>query len=156
MPRQTITREWVEDRLDTLHPTHVEAFVRLLTALRTLFDGDLDAMLVLAATSVTTRGVGWRETLFEGRPLDAQSNPTNTQSIAHITHIPRETVRRKLIWLQDKGWVRRDEQGNWLPTRQAALELEPGTHATVNYLRVVLNAALRSDQAGGLATPKSK
>jgi hypothetical protein len=145
MPREAITKEWIENRLDTLYPTHVEALVRLLTVLRVQFDGDIDAMLVLAATSVSTRGEGWRETLFESQPLHAQNNPTNTQSIAHITLIPRETVRRKLIWLQDRGWVRRDELGNWQPTRQAARDLEVGTHATVTYLRVILNAALRSE-----------
>jgi DNA-binding transcriptional ArsR family regulator len=156
MLREPVTKEWIENRLDILYPTHAEAFLRLLTVLRTLFDGDLDAMLVLAATSVSLRGEGWREALFEGQALHGQGNPTNTQSIAHITQVPRETVRRKLIWLQEKGWVRRDEQGNWLPSRQAASDLEPGTLATVNYLRVILNAALRSDQTGAMIAPKTK
>lgn len=156
MLNESITREWIEDRLDTLHPAHVEALVRLLTVLRTLFNGDLDAMLVLAATSVSTRGEGWREALFEGQPLRAVKNPTNTQSISHITQIPRETVRRKLTWLQEKGWVRRDEQGNWLPTRKAASDLELGTHATVTYLRVILNAALRTEPTGVSAGPQTK
>lgn len=148
MLREPITREWVENRLDTLYPAHVEGLVRLLTVLRTLFDGDLDAMLVLAATSVSIRAEGWREMLFEGKPLCAQGNPTNTQSIAHITQIPRETVRRKLNWLEAKGWVRRDEQGNWHPMLEAASGLEAGTHAAVNYLKVILNAAQKSEPMG--------
>lgn len=148
MQREAITRQWIEERMDTLHPTHVVALLRLLTELRTLFGGDLDAMLVLAATSVSIRGEGWREMLFQGQPLRGEVRPTNTQSIAHITQIPRETVRRKLNWLQERGWVRRDAAGNWEPTRDAAKDLERGTEATVIYLKAILNAAMKAEPQG--------
>ncbi|MCU0907485.1 MAG: hypothetical protein MUF73_08570 [Rhodobacteraceae bacterium] len=113
-------------------------------------------MLGLAAASSRTRGEGWRETLFDGKPLLGQSHPANTQSIAHLTRIPRETVRRKLNLLQDKGWVQRDAQGNWLPTPEAASALAEGSHASVNDLRVILNAALRCEETAVLPTPKTK
>jgi hypothetical protein len=151
--RETITREWIEGRLDTLFPTHVEALVRLLVDLRRLFDGDLDAVLVLAATSVSIRAEGWRDALFEGKPLDGESNPTNTQSLAHLTGIPRETVRRKLTWLESKGWVRRDDLGNWKPSASTTQQLRPGTLATITYLRAILNAGLRAEMDGALPRP---
>lgn len=144
MIEKQITRVWVEERLDSLHPTHVAALVRLLSELRTLFEGDLEAMLILATTSISLQGDGWWETLFDGIPLDAQHTPTNTQSIAHVTKIPRETVRRKLNWLESKGWVARDTNGNWIPTDTAARDLRSGSEATVTYLLSVLKAAAKA------------
>lgn len=140
----SVTRGWVEDRLDTMYPVHVAALVRLLTELRVLFDGDLDAMLVLATTSISLDGDGWREALFDGEPLKARNNPTNTQSIAHVTQIPRETVRRKLKWLESQGWVTRDSRGNWSPGGTASTDLQQGTEATLTYLKAILNAAQKA------------
>jgi len=144
MIEKHITRRWVEERLDVLHPTHVAAIVRLLTEIRTLFDGDLDAMIILAATSITLQGDGWLDLLFDEEPLTGKNTPTNTQSIAQLTGIPRETVRRKLCWLEGKGWVVRDAKGNWMPTMAAASDLRAGSDATVTYLVRVLNAAAKA------------
>jgi DNA-binding transcriptional ArsR family regulator len=144
MSSTPVTRAWVAARLDSIYPSHIGAFVRLLTDLRTQFDGDLDAMLVLAATSASAQADGGWDALLEGETLNAHHRPTNTQSIAHQTGIPRETVRRKLRWLQDKGWVTRDVQGNWTPSGTAARDLEPATEATITYLRTVLTAAARA------------
>ena len=143
---ENVTDAWIEERLDTLYPRHIAAFVRLQTELRALFDGDLDAMLVLAATSLSMEGSGWRDALLSNHPLQARSNPTNTHSIAIVTGIPRETVRRKLKWLQDKGWVTRDAKGNWTPSRTAARDLEHGTKATITYLRTILTAARTAER----------
>ena len=139
-----ITRGWVEERLDVLHPAHVGAMVRLLTDLRTLFDGDLDAMVILATTSCSMRAEGWWDALFDSKALQAEQKPTNTQSIAHVTKIPRETVRRKLRWLEHKGWVERDAKGNWKPTQTAANDLRSGSDATVIYLTHILKAAAQA------------
>ena len=38
---------------------------------------------------------------------------TNSSSIAEVTGIPRETVRRKLEALARRGWVERDADGLW-------------------------------------------
>lgn len=37
--------------------------------------------------------------------------PTNAFSISEATGIPRETVRRKIAKLQEKGWIVKNEQG---------------------------------------------
>lgn len=149
MERDVVTRGWIEERLDVIHPTHVVGMVRLLRELRLLFDGDLDAMLVLAATSVSIEGEGWKEMLFEQQPLlRATMNQTNTQSIAFITQIPRETVRRKLIWLQARGWVERDDAGNWHPTLAASKDVASATEATITYLKLILSAALKAGKSG--------
>jgi DNA-binding IclR family transcriptional regulator len=37
--------------------------------------------------------------------------PTNAHSISQATSIPRETVRRKIDKLQQKGWVVKNDQG---------------------------------------------
>ncbi|MDG4648668.1 hypothetical protein P6F26_09430 [Roseibacterium sp. SDUM158017] len=144
MNDRSITRAWVEERLDTLYPTHVAALVPLLSELRALFDGDLEAMLILATTSIATEADGWHGTLFDAKPLNAVHKPTNAQSIANVTGIPRETVRRKLRWLEEKGWAKRDACGNWYPSDTAARDLKAGSAATVTYLRTILNAAAKA------------
>lgn len=143
MMDKQITRDWVEERLDILHPAHVTALVRLLADLRELFEGDLEAMIILAATSISLQGDGWWDTLFAGKSLNAEHTPTNTQSIAYATKIPRETVRRKLRWLEGKGWVARDGKGNWQPTSAAAQDLRSGSDASVTYLTSILKLAAK-------------
>lgn len=138
-----IGEDWVIERLDRLWPAHTAAFTRFLIALRNEFDDDLDAVLLLGAVATGTRGHGWQEILLgEGTTGAVDHSPTNTQSIAHVTAIPRESVRRKLARLEAKGWVTRDPEGNWKPTAQAANDLGPATRATIAYLRTVFAVAL--------------
>jgi hypothetical protein len=49
--------------------------------------------------------------------------PANALSIAQATGIPRETVRRKVEKLIEKGWVQRDERGHLFVTRKAGEDL---------------------------------
>ena len=44
---------------------------------------------------------------------DARMQPVRTSDLAQITGIPRETVRRKLAWLERDRWIRRAD-GGWL------------------------------------------
>jgi len=131
----------LEKHLDIIHPAHVRAFLTLLTELRDVFDGDLDAMIILCAISVEVNGVGWEETLLASEPLEVvKILATNTKSIAEVTGIPRETVRRKISSMQEKGWVQRDNTGNWRPTRNSARDLEPATRATMTYISALIEA----------------
>lgn len=71
--------------------------------------------------------------------LDVNRKPTepealNVLSISHFSGIPRETVRRKVIQLMEKGWVERDEEGFVRATRKAALDLHPLTETSFQYL----------------------
>lgn len=143
MPQQRIGDDWVIRRLDRIWPEHTMGFTRLLIALRRQFAGDLDAVLILGAVSTGTSGADWQQILLgDGIDNETAHCGTNTQSIAHVTDIPRETVRRKLASLEAKGWVKRDAQGNWKPTAQAADDLRPATGATIAYLRMIYAAAL--------------
>jgi len=56
----------------------------------------------------------------------------NTYSLSHFTGIPRETVRRKVSVLIERGWLTRDEAGSLLPTQQVANDLQTSTDAALS------------------------
>ena len=156
MTSHRITDDWLIDRLDSFWPDHTTGFTRLLIVLRREFGGDLDALLILGAVSTGSRGEGWGEILLsDGRGRGNTHSATNTQSIAHVTGIPRESVRRKLEQLEAKRWVTRDPKGKWTPTAQAADDLRPATMATIAYLRTVFAAALE-ERPSPAASPTSR
>lgn len=136
----------VEDNFGVIWPVHVAAFTKLLTRLRTRFDGDLDLLLVLAAIAERTRRETWTPELQTYRDLitgtagaDPQA-PINIQSVSDYTLIPRETVRRKVNALVAKGWVVRREDGSLGVQKQAAQDLEGATGDTVAYLTALFRA----------------
>ena len=141
MPKQRITNDWVLERFGEIYPVYRLSFARLLVILRREFDGDLDAMLVLLTLSLGTQREDWREALFGDMPGSAPLRLTNTQSIAQATGIPRESVRRKLATMQAKGWITRDANNHWTPTKKAAEDLRQGSLETVSFLRAVIAAA---------------
>ncbi|WP_375249165.1 hypothetical protein [Sphingomonas sp.] len=76
-----------------------------LIALRSHFDGDLDLLviyLIFAAAAKPAR-----------RGHAVQSRGINALSIADISSIPRETVRRKLRRLAALGYLRLEDDGLW-------------------------------------------
>jgi hypothetical protein len=85
------------------------------------FDGDLTAALVLA--TVANRGLqryyeeiasrtpeGFDALVASGEHLDHLRH-CNAFSVSSATGIPRETVRRKVKWLERKGWLTVGERG---------------------------------------------
>lgn len=121
--------------------THVSALVRLLTALREAFDGDLDTLLIFAvigdrhfARRVDPNTPTYR-TLGSTEVSDTPS--VNAFSIAQCTGIPRETARRKVAQLVERGWVTNDASGNLRPTRRAARELAKGTDETIRFINTI-------------------
>lgn len=151
-----ITRDWVEERLDILHPRHVAAFARLLTELRELFDGDLDAMLVLAAVAADVERDEWRNALLDKSEGEGRHTPANALSIALSTGIPRETVRRKLAKLEEMNVARKDARGHWSATPESAEILRPGTLANITYIKALLNAVLDAERAQQQAQRRRK
>lgn len=115
----TVDRDWVEQRLDKLYPTHNVSFAKLLIELRKLFDGDLDQMLILAVLAGGAGSENSRKTLLQ-QPDLRPFQPTNTHSIAEISGIPRESVRRKLKLLEGKGLIEQNEDGSWRIAQNAA------------------------------------
>lgn len=121
-------------------PRHVLALTRFLIACRQNFDGDIDLFLVLCVIGERTFSqANVREGMtFEQWNSDAVKGIApeniNVQSIADFSGIPRETVRRKLRVLIDKGWVSRDDNGFVRATRKAQEDLAPLTSASIQYL----------------------
>ena len=145
MPQRRITNEWIVDRFDEIYPIYRVAFARLLVILRRDFDGDLDAMLVLLTLSLGTDREGWAQALLENHQVSTQKRLTNTQSIALASGIPRETVRRKLEAMETRGWISRDEKGNWTPTSAASKDLRGSSQETISFIRTLAAAATSAD-----------
>lgn len=119
---------------------HVLALTRFLIACRQNFDGDIDLFLVLCVIGERTFS---QNNLREGMSFEQWNSPAlkaidaeniNIQSIADFSGIPRETVRRKLAILLEKGWVSRDESGFVRATEKARHDLEPLTMTSIQYL----------------------
>jgi len=145
--------DWLWPYFSRIYPVHVAAFARLMIALRRNFDGDLDLMLVL-----TVIGDRWHHRLLSpwdpredrrgAAPIrDADRARINTNSVAAYTGIPRETVRRKVAQLVERGWVARGPYGDLRPTDRCARDLEPATAAAMAYIRSLVTAcdAVRGD-----------
>ncbi|MEQ9260532.1 MAG: helix-turn-helix domain-containing protein [Roseovarius sp.] len=93
----------------------VEFFIDHLSDTSRAFKGDLQCMLVLAMI-----GQKWlsavRDAVAEGidpGSLPTASNSTSASRIADVTGIPRQTVRRKLASLDERGWIQRNEDSTY-------------------------------------------
>lgn len=64
------------------------------------------------------------------------------QSIADYSGIPRETVRRKVLILERKGWVKRTADGRLMISSTAATDLEQATAQSIAYLAAIATAVL--------------
>lgn len=102
------------DANDELHQYQFSEFLvdHLIDCLR-LFRGDLEEMLVLEVIrqkSLLTRF----DAAAEARPRSGAVEPAVTAShIAKKTGIPRQTVRRKLLSLERRGWVTHADGPTW-------------------------------------------
>jgi DNA-binding MarR family transcriptional regulator len=138
--------DFVKRNFRQIWPVHLTAFSRLLTLLRREFDGDLDLLVVLAVIAERTPPGNWvsevdnlKDTLL-GADAARSQDPINMSSIADYSGIPRETVRRKIIALERKGWVARDRQGSISVQPRAARDLERATGHSIDYLSEILAA----------------
>ena len=119
--------------------------VDFLAAGRTAFDGDLDRALIFLVVALRTaehRKIEdiRLEDVLAGKVDRYPSLLTNVRSIAESTGIPRETVRRKVAALIDKGWLER--RGDELtittlssrentPFREAMLDVAARLHGLI-------------------------
>lgn len=143
---------FIKENFGSIWPVHLTAFTRLLCQLRGHFDGDLDLLLIMATISERTRPDRWTPGLEDSRRLTRPGGeadrqyPINVQSVADYARIPRETVRRKVTILQDKGLVLRGEDGRLSIAPEAARILEGATVDTLAYLDAICGAF---EAAGG-------
>ncbi len=83
-----------------------------------VFEADLQSVLVLALVGQMEIEARIRSNFSgEGKmppeALVGKPPRINASSIAEVSGIPRETVRRKLEGLAQRGWVERDANGLW-------------------------------------------
>lgn len=102
-----------------------------LSRVRGRFDGDLDCALILGEIAHFnvqkiisrrhTPDIAMHETLLlaktakrycEVPDIGELIKPCNALSISASTGIPRETVRRKIQWLQEQGWIEKNAKGH--------------------------------------------
>lgn len=93
----------------------VEFFIEHFADLSRIFRGDLQSMMVLALVGqVYLRSV--RAAVRAGTnptAIPAERLSISASRIADVTGIPRETVRRRLIALERKGWLVRSGEAAW-------------------------------------------
>ena len=146
--------DFVRSHFSNIWPAHLTGFTTLLIELRRHFDGDLDMMLVLAVVGARTRPEHWQPEPvtyrdITQRPGNAQQQlPINIQSISDYTGIPRETVRRKIAQLIEKGWIDRATDGRLTIARAASEDLEQSTMDSMEYLATI-SAAVLAAKSGG-------
>lgn len=136
--------KFIKENFRSIWAEHLAGFTRLLIQLRTRFDGDLDLLLVLAVIGDRTRPENWTaesltyRQMTNGSEDDHLQYPINIQSVSDYSGIPRETVRRKVMILQRKGWVTRGPSGCLAVSRTAAGDLEDATNDSIAYLEALL------------------
>ena len=136
----------LDSNFGKLHAQHVGALTRHLVECRQAFGGDLDLFLVM--TIIGERTFPARNAPAEmshaqfvhGHVGDTEAAAINQQSIADYSGIPRETVRRKIEILIEKGWILRDESKLLTATNKANAELFQLTESTLRYLRDIQSA----------------
>ncbi len=124
----------LRDRYLNVWPIILGPWTSYLIAARSEFDGDMDKMVVLAVIGLMSTAdfralddagkvVGYDDLLVPDFK-NTVSRAINVESIAQYSGIPRETVRRKVLQLIEKGWVRRDEGLLLTVTPKAVEELK--------------------------------
>lgn len=68
------------------------------------FDGDLQEVLILSIIA---------QAAVDGRRSKGFPKQVNASRIADVTGIPRQTVRRKLVKLGERGWIRQNPNATW-------------------------------------------
>jgi predicted transcriptional regulator len=101
-----------------------------LSRVRHGFDGDLDCALILGEIAHYNVRKNFQKIFsLDQEPISGQEQAvndssservllkrTNTLSISAATGIPWETVRRKIQWLEQRGWISKDDKGKLIVT----------------------------------------
>lgn len=117
-----------------------EFTVPLLNRIYQAFDGDMVAAIVLG--EIAHRNVeAWlaehhnpEQALHDPAQRTAVMRPCNALSIAQACGLPRETVRRKVVLLEKRGYVYRTDDGYLFLTQTVGDGFEDMTAALVEQL----------------------
>jgi hypothetical protein len=137
---RSTTDDELRKNFGRIWPAHVANLTEFLISARLAFDGDLDLLVVLAVIGDRSFASGRvaPSMTFDEFMSDEGIKPKpislNAYSIAQFSRIPRETVRRKVQDLIDRGWVERHSDGSLQATRKAAVDLQALTEASMDYL----------------------
>jgi hypothetical protein len=92
----------------------VQMFTEHLTDCWQVFDGDLAEMIVLAILGQAQLGALRRDK----EPFDLDANfraqGMTASRLSDVSKIPRQTVRRKLLRMEEKGWIVQTLEGSWV------------------------------------------
>jgi hypothetical protein len=109
-----------EARENTFKSNYIEfqyVFVNFITEhlidCSKVFAGDLQKVLILAIIGQATLNMAQRNGDAQGQVPQESAGPITASSLADITGIPRETVRRKLHEIAADGWIERTDDGSW-------------------------------------------
>lgn len=116
--------------------------VPLLSRIYAAFDGDMVAALVMG--EIAHRNVeGWlgqqhkaEDPLYSPDPAQRERmlRPCNALSIAEACGLPRETVRRKVVHLIERGFIYRNDKGHLYLTHDVGDHFEDMTAQIVEQL----------------------
>lgn len=143
----------IEESFGRIWPKHVASLTDFLIDCRSALDGDLDLLLILCVIGERTFSAkpiheGVRYADWEATKVSiAVPEEINMQSISDFCGIPRETVRRKLQCLIDRGWVTRNQRGFLIGTVKAKDDLAPLTVAGLRYLERMFALMKREEAA---------
>jgi len=77
------------------------------------FSGDLTQVLILAILDLAYRRAQLNSPANPCRDSQRASASVTASWLAKVSGLPRETVRRKLFSLADRGWVRQNNDATW-------------------------------------------
>jgi hypothetical protein len=143
-----ISKGILRENFGAVWRVHTRGFTRLLIECRKHFDGDLDQVLILSSigerafTMARAHGLTYDQ-FQKGQRKAGEPGRINTQSIADSTGIPRETVRRKIALLCEKGWVERTVDRSFVVTEKAVAVLAPVREVTFDYLLDIGNVMVK-------------
>jgi hypothetical protein len=116
-----INRSLYEQRMRYLSYLINDFILWQLARVRQRFDGDIDAALILGEIAHYNIRKNFQQifslnqasgmAIIESSPDQVLLKSSNAMSISCATGIPRETVRRKIQWLVQRGWVSKDDTG---------------------------------------------
>ena len=90
----------------------------VLARIRARYEGDLDQFalhLVVVLAELAAVNAAAEARAKGAERVVVRRRGVNSQSLAEISRIPRETVRRKLAAMAERGLVAREEDGLWYP-----------------------------------------
>lgn len=115
-----LSPELYEENRGFITITMNEFLISYLFKVYRAFDGDLLQPLILGFMAHHNISRLSNQQKYDGRHIkdiitgsgkEVMLSPCNAFSISQATGIPRETVRRKIAALIEKGWVKRDAKG---------------------------------------------